>query len=653
MKRCPECRRDYADETLNFCLDDGTELLEGPASADSDPATVKMHSPDSRRGKADLDAATRLYPSGDRTSTEIKGRRTSTGLIVGVIAVALAGLAFGLYRFADKKEPARTSVNLKAQRLTGDGKVRGGEISPDGRFLAYLRVEGSKRSIWLKQVKTQTNIPIVQGDELIRADNFAFTPDGEFLYFNAQPDNDQPQSIYRVPTLGGTPTKVLTNATGIQFSPDGRQISFVRFDLQRNEIAVYVANADGSNERKLAVKDGTTFFDGVAAWSPDGKMLAVATGDDARSPEPLFSVSLLNVDNGEEKEIGGARWVTVDDLVWYPSGDSIILAAADSAFGAPQLWEIAYPSGDVRRITNNLNGHYSVSITADGASLVTGELFSRSAVWVSPDLKPENAKQIMPSTGDTWGLSWTPDNRIVYISDQTGEPEVWIMDADGKNAKALTSDRVFKITPVVSPDGRYIVYPSGDGGGTIVRMNIDGSNRVELSRAAGADNPDISFDGKWVIFSAYVDGEQRILRVPIDGGPHQILTDYNATEPRYSHDGTRFACFIANEKSSVWNRLAIVPADGGEPIKVFDSPLNTSIGRGPIWTPDDKGITLIVAPGEKQDLWLQPVDGGPGKQITNFDVPGIARREYSRDGKRIAIVRAEGIGNAIMITDFR
>src|SRR4051794_4511812 len=35
MKRCPKCRRDYTDETLNFCVDDGTALLEGPASGGS------------------------------------------------------------------------------------------------------------------------------------------------------------------------------------------------------------------------------------------------------------------------------------------------------------------------------------------------------------------------------------------------------------------------------------------------------------------------------------------------------------------------------------------------------------------------------------------------------------------------------------------
>ena len=227
------------------------------------------------------------------------------------------------------------------------------------------------------------------------------------------------------------------------------------------------------------------------------------------------------------------------------------------------------------------------------------------------------------------------------------------MDADGANAKPLTSDRVFKTTPVVSPDGRHIVYASRAGGGQLVRIDVNGGNPLVFNQSSGADNPDISLDSKWILYSAWSKGLQRVLRVPIDGGEPQVLTDYRAMEPRYSRDGTRFACFMPNERTQLWTRLAIVPAEGGEPIKVFDVPANTNTSRGPIWTPDDRGITLVVASGQLQNLWLQSVDGGEGKAMTKFELPGVARREYSRDGKRIAIVRAEGIGNAIMITDFR
>ncbi|MGD9561605.1 MAG: hypothetical protein AB7F88_04460 [Pyrinomonadaceae bacterium] len=647
MKRCPECRRDYYDDSLLYCLDDGNALLEGPA-ATAEPATVSLPVPDSHRGS---EAETRHYSSGDFISKEIKRHKFGAALIVGVVAVLIAGFAYGLYRFLDRAEPQRSSANIQTRRLSGDGKGREATISPDGKFLAYIGVEGGERSISIKQIETNSGIQIAKPGELDEFANPIFSPDGNFLYFSAESKTEQAPSIYRVPTLGGTPTRALTNVFAPRFSADGRQVSYLRFDLATNETSILVANVDGTNERKITSRVGPQYFDDGAAWSPDGKTLAVITGDDSIVPTKGW-VTLIAIDDGTVSEFG-EKWHSIDDVVWHPSGDSLIVAASDSPIRQAQIWEVAYPTGAARRLTNNLNGHSSVSITADGKSIVTGEIYARSAVWVSPDLNPEKAKQVMPASGDTWGIAWTPDDRIVYVSDLTGDAEIWIMDADGANAKPLTNDKLFKTTPVVSPDGRFIVFTSSADGGQIHRIDMNGGNLKVLAGSSGADNPDISPDGKWVIFSAYVGGFLRIMRVPLAGGEPQPLTDYHATEPRYSRDGTRFACFTANATTQDWTKLAIVAADGGPPVKIFDAPRYVNIGRGPVWTPDDKGITTIVAPGELQNLWLQPVDGGEGKQLTNFQLPGVARREYSRDGKRIALVRAEGFGNAIMITDFR
>ncbi|MBA3351316.1 MAG: PD40 domain-containing protein [Blastocatellia bacterium] len=657
MKRCPECRRDYTDETLNFCLDDGATLVEGPGSFEPPTSVLPIERSEApTRHQVTTTGETALLTS--QTAGDLgQGKRRVVwilGVFLAVFVVGLAVIGYGGYRFylsTQTPPPGPAPKNITTQRVTGDGKARGAEISPDGKFLAYIRTEGGERSIWLKQIHTNSNIEMVKAGDLDRFDGLVFSPDGNFLYFNAQSSGDEP-AVYKVPTLGGTPTKVLAKAYQVQFSPDGRQISFGRYDLPANEGAIYIANADGTNERKLAVRSGTKFFDGTPAWSPDGKWIAIVSGDDLLAPNPNQSLTLLSVAGGEERDLG-KRWAVIDDLVWHPSGDSLIVVASDSPLVQPQLWEVLYPGAAVRRLTSNLNGHFSVSITSDGKSIVTGEIYSKSAVFVSPDLKPENAKAVMPASGDTWGLSWTPDGRIVYASDQTGDAEVWIMDPDGANAKSLTNDRVFKTVPVVSPDGRYIVYSAASGNPQLVRIDINGSNPMVFDKSLGSDNPDISADSKWILYSAWLDGQQRIFRVPIEGGEPQQLTDYSATEPRYSRDGTRFSCFVQNEKTNQFDKLAIVSADGGPPLTLFNIPPLTNISRSAVWTPDDKGITLIVAPGELQNLWLQPVDGGEAKPMTNFGVPGVARREYSRDGKRIAIVRAEGIGNAIMITDFR
>jgi Tol biopolymer transport system component len=653
MKRCPECRRDYFDETLRFCLDDGAELLEGPSSFDS--PTVRMYAPDSKGGGTTTEAATKVFGTDPTIQTSRPKSRIPAAVYVLIGIVMLAGFGYGVYRLMerDDRPAARPASAIDVQRLTNDGKTRGAIISPDGKFLAYIRTDGGERSIWLKQVATNSAIEVAKPGELANFDGLNFSPDGDHLYFHAQSNGDEPPSVYRVSTLGGTPAKVISAAVGVEFSPDGRKLSFIRFDLSKVEYTIYVAEPDGRGERVVARRSGKQFFKPQHSWSPDGKYIAAVGGDDTLVPEPIISLFLVPVEGGDYKEAFARRWNDIDDIVWHPSGDSLYVVAMEQVLPAQQVWEIAYPSGEARKLTNNLNGHYSVSITRDGNSIVTGELYSRSALWVSNDLKPENAKQIMPASSDTWGFGWTPDGRLVFSSDRSGDAEIWLIDADGQNAKQLTNDRTFKTAPVASPDGRFIVFSSTAEGGRIERMDMSGANRTVLAEESGADNADISADSQWVIFSSWETGSARVKRVPASGGKAELLTDYVAIEPRYSRDGTRFACFLINEKSGDFGKLAIVPAGGGQPEKVFDIPTTVNIGRGPIWTPDDKGITMVIAEGEKQNLWVQPVDGSQGYRMTDFDVPGIARREYSRDGKRIAIMRAEGVGNAIMLTGFR
>jgi len=627
-------------------------LLEGPSSFE--PRT-EIISGDSKRGETIHTSETKVFSSNPSATVPSKSGTPLIAAVVGVL-ILVGAAGYGVYRYAASPTapPQRSTTNVEVQRVTGDGKTRGAIISPDGKLVAYIRTEGGERSIWIKQIATNAALQIVKPGGLDQFENLTFSPDGIFLYFRAVPISPEPPSVYRVSSLGGTPTKAFTNTFSVEFSPDGKFVSFGRFDLATNEASIFVANIDGSNERKIASRTGTKFFQPNHAWSPDGKWIAAIGGDDALAPEPLMSIFLVPVDGTVEPKEIGRRWASIDDVVWHPSGDSLLLPASETVSQQNQIWEVGYPSGDARRLTSNLNGHNSVSITADGNAIVTGEIYSRTALWVSPDLKPENAKPIFSPTADTWGFGWTPDERLVFSSDRGGEAEIWIIDADGTNAKQLTNDKAFKQVPVVSPDGRYIVYTSTAESGRLERIDIDGTNRISLTQdTLGADNPDVSIDSKWVLFSAYTGGDSRIMRVPISGGESQILTEYKAIEPRYSHDGTRFACFIPNETTGFWSRLAIVPADGGAPIKIIDVPANASIGRGPVWTPDGKGITVIISEGEKQNLWLIPVDGSPGRRLTDFEVPGIARRDFSRDGKRIAIMRAEGIGNAIMITKFR
>src|SRR5688572_20217779 len=103
MKRCPECRRDYYDDTLSFCLDDGAELLEGPASAD-DLATAILSGPGAiGTGSLPSEAPTRtLDPSFDPAGSvqsphEALERNRAIAVGIGMVLVAALGIGAYLY----------------------------------------------------------------------------------------------------------------------------------------------------------------------------------------------------------------------------------------------------------------------------------------------------------------------------------------------------------------------------------------------------------------------------------------------------------------------------------------------------------------------------------------------------------------------------
>jgi len=669
MKRCPECGREY-DNTMMFCLDDGAELLYGPARSEpgairtgfpsDEPATAILHStaaPGEALTRAQINNAekTAILPTAtdDSRNATRSGRNTKFAVLAMIVIIAVGAIGFGAYRYLSSGQNAKTqqpSQEIKTQRLTGDGRSGNPIISPDGKFLVFTKLEGGKQSLWIKQIETGSTVNVVKPGEFESYGKMTFSPDGNFVYFNAKNASTESPTIFRVPTLGGTPVKFLANANGLQFSADGKQISFLRRDRSQSQKTswVFVANADGTNERILATTTGATGFVSSAVWSPDGKFLATGFNDDSLAPAPNFYVVLISIEDGSVSEFGSKRWEGIDQVVWHPSGDSLIVCVADNSFQDGQIWELAYPSGEYRRLTNNLNGYFNASITADGRSIVTGESYSRSAIWVSPDLKPENAKPIMPATGTTYGMAWTPDGRIVYASDQSGSAEIWMMNADGSEPRQLTGDKIFKFSPTVSPDGKFIVYTTSQNGGQLMRIDSGGGNPVMLTKYNNSVSPHISPDGKWVIHYAYVNGLTRVVRVPLEGGETQILSEsFEASSPRYSNDGTKFACFLVDSS------LAVVPAEGGDPLKTIKLPPETDVDSGLIWTPDDRGIVFSVQAGESRNLWLQPIDGGEAKQITNLENPSVINARYSRDGKRIALVRGDFVSNAIMITGYR
>ena len=210
-----------------------------------------------------------------------------------------------------------------------------------------------------------------------------FSPDGELVYYVAILERNKfVPTLYRIPVLGGTPTKVLDRVFGaIAFSPKGEQFAFVRKD--REDMSLMVANTDGSGQpRAISVrKQPNGFSTSGPSWSSDGKRIACGMIDGTGS-----SVVEVPVEGGDPKPIGSEKWANVGRVLWMADGSGLVMTAQPetSSIGT-QIWFLPYPRGEARRITNDLNGYGEVSLglTSDLGTIATIQQINSSSIWIT------------------------------------------------------------------------------------------------------------------------------------------------------------------------------------------------------------------------------------------------------------------------------
>lgn len=570
-------------------------------------------------------------------------------LILTVTAISLAWSNFVVQK-RGSVTPLEPFSTMKIMRLTSAGRASEAAISRDGKYVVHVGKEAGKQSLWVRQVATTSDVEIVPPAR-VNYEGLTFSNDGNYIYYVVQENGATDRMLYQVPALGGVPRNVLVNVrTPITFSPDGKKFAFVRVSPNEEETVLMIANADGSGEQRVASRGGYDWFSySGPAWSPDGKVIASGAG----SPRGMTVVT-VGVEDGAQREFTSRMWFNVETVRWFADGRGLVLNAAERGTTSKQIWQLSYPGGEARKITNDLNNYHKISLAADSGTLVTVEQETFSNIWITGTGQGGDAKQITMGRSDgQHGLSWTPNGRMVYVSDASGNLDIWIADQNGSNQKQLTTDLAMDRRPSVSPDGRYIVFVSNRAGSpNIWRMGMDGNNLQKLTRGISDHNPYCSSDSRWVVYSSYTGtGKQVVFKVPIDGGDPSQITDKLSPEASVSPDGSLVAFFYLDEKpNSAW-RIMVIPFAGGESVETFDISPTVYPWRELRWTADGRALTYIDTRGGVSNIWSQPLSGGPPKQVTNFTIDQIHHFDLSRDGKQLAFARGRVVSDVVLISE--
>jgi eukaryotic-like serine/threonine-protein kinase len=626
----------------------GYRFIAPAAASESRAAELPTAAPltSGASGTAELPIA-QTQPARSSGTSVLEGvKRHKLGLTAGlvVVLVVLTAAGYGVYSVFTRGRAAVPFQNYTISQITDNAKTQAAIISPDGKYVLSEIVDSGMSSLWLHHISTNSDTQVVAPSEAFYT-NFDFSPDGNYFYFRKARNSTLDEfDLYRAPVLGGNPRIVVRDTdSDTGFSPDGKRIAYERGnDPEVGKFQLLMANADGTNEKMVAGGPIGSLHRFVAL-SPDGRRFALTdvVGD---APAP---VQLMEVASRTTRDLAAINGFVFLKSMWLPDGHGLLVQYQDESAGMNhnQIGFISYPGGQFHTITKDTNSYESLSLSADAKTLATVQLKRLFSLYVIPAAgtganppTPAMPQQQKGSLSFNWagndGFYLAEDRQLVRVS------------SDGSNKTMLLNNA--SITSVSAcPDGRTLLLSLiGQGGGTgtnIWRVSADGTNLKQISQGQRDRGPQCSRDSKWAY---YINANaSRIERVPVDGGrpealpgtpiPHALILD------RYfdlSRDGKTAAFLVSLLGTSPVHKIVLVSLDAGNQPRVRFLDPHPAIWYPLRFTPDGKGLIYPITEKRIENLWLQPLDGSPGHQITNFKTDLILGLQWSPDGRNIGLL---------------
>lgn len=542
--------------------------------------------------------------------------------------------------------------NVTPRRFATHGVPFRVAISPDGKSIAYRQRINGKDTLWLGQIESNSSVPISERTDLTYQ-ALVFSPDSSNLYVTARGWKEPRSKLMRMPAIGGVMTDLIQNVDSpVTFSPDGKQLAFIRRDPQAKQASIIIADAaDGKNEHVLATSAAPTHFSSTGlTWSPDGKLIAVGLQTNEREQSEIVGI---RVADATVNRIGSNSWGVIGNMAWSPDGSGVLTITRDNpAARRAQVWFVPYPAGAARKLTNDLNVYLSdiLSVSTDGKLLLLqGHLTSEIRIAPGGDIKRSRVvlKGVEPEYEGVDGLAWKPDGHLLYSAYSGDGQGIWEISNDGRNVHQLTANRLDSLDRQmrVTRDGRYIVFQSNRSGSfQIWRVNADGSDLRQLTTGGENTQPTLSPDGQWIVYASEGEGQAGLRKISIDGGEPVVLTDRKASAPEVSPDGRQIAYFYFS--SSLPLRLHIIPATGGEPSQDFAVPDTVVWARRMLWMPDGRSV---VYKDSIQGLWQQRLDQPKPQLVKGFEDLETYQLAWSFNGQDLAYSTGDRMQEIVLL----
>src|SRR6267143_964989 len=571
--------------------------------------------------------------------------KIGAGVAFLVVILLVAAAAFGVYSLLPHKKTLPVE-SMSVENLTNNGHVFLARISPDGKYLLHVLEENGLQSLWLRHIPTGSNTQVVT-PAATRYSGLTFSPDGNYIYFVRREDSEQAiASLYDAPMLGGTPRLLIEDVDSpIAFSPDGQRFVYLHQHGDSAATDLKIARRDGSFERDLFQHKDVLTDSLTLSWSPDGKVIVIPIVQP--TPHDLGGFLAVDTASGETKQVAIAKDRIYKEPAWFPDGSALLVSAQTAATGflRDQLGIVSYPGGGVHLLTTDTNGYVHPSISADGHNIAASQLQGKFEIAIAPAGSPEKLTPIkLPSNLSTWGWDWTPDAQILVVQG----PDIRMLNPAGGDRVVFSEPR-YPMDQVIScANGRYIVFRtlrrSGGAEANFWRVDSNGTNLTRLTLGLNERVPTCSNDGKWLY---YLDAAENhfLKRIPIEGGSPETIIKSPSDPYALSLDGKTVAAFEVREADHTAMLVLYSLVDGKKSAFEFDQRGLPGLA----FLPSGKAVVYMVREKGVDNLWIQPLDGTPRRQLTHFTAERIAGYAFSKDGAQLGIKRGHSESDAVLL----
>ncbi len=587
----------------------------------------------------------------------------ATGIAMAGLTV-LAAAVFGVYSLLHRTSGAHFQ-NFAITQVTNSGKAALTAISPDGRYVLTVINNKGLQSLWLHNLPTSSDTQVIPPAPASYK-SLMFSPDGNYLYFIKAVDaTDTNFDLFRAPVLGGTPQTIVRGIdSDIAFSPDGRRIAFARTnDPEPGKYRLMTSNLNGGDEQVLNAVAPASDVPAFVAWSPRDRQLAYRL---FRPDKALGGIALFDI---ESKKIG--RFATFDDKLtkdfkWLPDGRGLLSLYSRKGpdyYQRSQIGFVAEGADQLQPITRDTNSYATLTLSADGKTLATVQTKSTQNLYVltAAGSQSPTANPVLPQGQNVYGFDWSADGNLVF-SDYI---RVLRIGTERSIPTQLLADSTAAIVELAGCGSRYMVFSWAFHGGTnsanVWRTNVDGTNPVKLTDGKDDRAPVCSADGKWVYYWDL--SLQQVWRVPTAGSGKPEMFPGSAVPRTFptgtglspSPEGKVLAYVLATmptpEDPYPQYKIALLESSSTpSPPHLIDADERISSG-GLNFTPDGKAVAYPIRENGVDNIWVQPLDGSQGRQITYFDSEQILNFRWSAEGRSLCILRGHTDSDVVLIRE--